>query len=77
MSDINLAFEDCEAVEAAGLRPYYKFAAASVITSLRYLQRLSSELEKPIEEVTRDEIIAVFKAEQTRNPELVVYQVRE
>lgn len=67
MSDINLAFEDCEAVEAAGLGPHYKLVATSVITSLRYLQRLSSELGKPIEEVTRDEIIAVFKAEQARH----------
>ena len=73
MSDINLAFEDCEAVEAADLSPHYKLAVASVITSLRYLQRLSSELGKPIEEITCDEIIKVFKAEEIKNTMFVAY----
>lgn len=69
VNDLALALEDCQALEAASLRPHDKFSATSVIASLRYLQHLSSELGKPIEEVTRDEIITAFKAEQARNPE--------
>ena len=76
MTDITLAFEDSEAVEAAGIGAHYKLAAISVIANLRYLQHLSSELGKPIEAVTRDEIIEAFKSEQASNTEFASYQVR-
>ena len=66
MSAPSLALEDCLAVEASGLTPHYQLFATTTIVGLRYLQHLSSELGKPVEEITRDEIIAAVKAEQAR-----------
>jgi hypothetical protein len=67
MDDLALALEDCQAIEAAGLKMDYKLVATSAIASFRYLHHLSSELGKPIDEITRDEIIAALKAQQSKH----------
>ncbi|WP_157515219.1 hypothetical protein [Luteimonas abyssi] len=66
MSDWDATLQDHQAVEAAGLHRTYKLAASTTLASLRYLQHLGAELEKPVDEITREEIIAAFKAEDVR-----------
>ena len=67
MSDLGVALEDAEAVEAAGLDYQFKLLASVTVVSLRYLHHLASELGKPLDQINRDDVIATFKAEQVKH----------
>ena len=67
MTDFKVALEDAEAIEAAGFDYQIKLLASVTVISLRYLHHLATELGKPLDQINRDDVIAAFKAEQTKH----------
>ena len=58
---------DLDAVKAAGFDLSREFTATSVLIGLRFLQNLAVELERPMEDLTADDVILSIKKEQERN----------
>ena len=57
---------DIEKVNAAGFDAYERAFALSLVVSLRYLQHLSSDLNRPMEDLDVEDILSAIKYEQDK-----------
>ena len=63
---LDLALEDASLVEDSGLDATHTLLANTSLIALRYFHELASELRKPIESLTRDDILAKAVAAQLK-----------